>query len=614
MSAGKKAGEFAVWGILALLILGLGGFGVANFSGNVQSIGKVGDTPVSVNTYFRTLQQTLNATQAQFGTRLSLPQAEAFGIVAQAREQVIADATIDNAATDLGLSVGDAEVRRQILATPAFTGLDGSFDREGYRFTLEQSGLTEREFEANLRADATRGILQGAIVAGLTAPTSFGEALMAYAGEQRSFSTVTLQASDLSAPIGAPGDAALQTYYEANPDAFTLPQQRQITYVWLTPDMIVDTMQVDEDALRDAYDSRADIYQRAERRLVERLVFPDQASADAARAALDDGSSDFEALVSARGLSLSDIDLGDVTAASLGGDAGTAVFALSEPGVVGPVDTDLGPALLRMNAVLAAQNTSFDEARAELQAELARDAAARAIGDQVTDFDDLLAAGATLEELAADTDMQLGQIAYSDGLGDGIAGYATFRAAATAAQTGDFPELGDLSDGGVFALRLDEITPPALQPLTEMRDQAIALWQAAETRAALVAQAETMAATLAQGTPLAELGATIAEVSDLTRDAVQPPALAQAVFGLGAAGDATVIEDGDTAVLVTLDAIQAADMGDAQVVLQSTFINTQLSQSMAEDIYRQLNQALLTEAGLELDHGAIAAVHAQFHQ
>ena len=34
-------------------------------------------------------------------------------------------------------SQGDAEVRRQVTSIQAFTGLDGSFDREAYKLTLK---------------------------------------------------------------------------------------------------------------------------------------------------------------------------------------------------------------------------------------------------------------------------------------------------------------------------------------------------------------------------------------------------------------------------------------------------------------------------------------------
>ena len=100
------------------------------------------------------------------------------------------------------------------------------------------------------------------------------------------------------------------------------------------------------------------------------------------------------------GFGADDVDLGDVGKSDLGA-AGDAVFALTDPGVVGPVMSDLGPALFRMNGILAAQETTFDEAKDSLGEEMRMDAARRDIASRMDQIDDLLASGADLFELVA---------------------------------------------------------------------------------------------------------------------------------------------------------------------------------------------------------------------
>src|SRR5690606_13946061 len=135
---------------------------------------------------------------------------------------------------------------------------------------------------------------------------------------------------------------------------------------------------------------RAETYQQPERRLVERLVFGSADEAAAAWERLESGEVEFDALVEERGLTLDDIDIGDVTEKQLG-PAGPAVFALTEPGLVGPVDTDLGPAILRMNGILAAENVSFEEAREEILHDYAGDQARRMIANMREQVNDVLA-------------------------------------------------------------------------------------------------------------------------------------------------------------------------------------------------------------------------------
>ncbi|KKK53903.1 hypothetical protein LCGC14_3090100, partial [marine sediment metagenome] len=265
-----------VWVVLILLIVGLAGFGATSFGGSVQSIGKVGDTEVPLTRYARALEQQLRSFQQQTGQNITLAQAQAAGLDRAVLQQVVATTALEDEAKALGISVGDEEVRREVLQVPAFQGLDGRFDRETYEFALRQAGQKISEFEETIRAETARTLLQGAVVGGVVTPDILTDTLFGFARETRDFSWVTLEADTLEEPLPEPTEAELQTYYEENPAPFTDPEKRRITYAWLTPDMIVDDIEVDEDTLLALYDDRASQYNQPERRLVERLVFPSE--------------------------------------------------------------------------------------------------------------------------------------------------------------------------------------------------------------------------------------------------------------------------------------------------------------------------------------------------
>ena len=62
MSMGQnKIARGAVWVIMGLVVVGLVGFGSFNFGGGGQSIGRVGDTPISANRYFREVNAQLES-------------------------------------------------------------------------------------------------------------------------------------------------------------------------------------------------------------------------------------------------------------------------------------------------------------------------------------------------------------------------------------------------------------------------------------------------------------------------------------------------------------------------------------------------------------------------
>ncbi|SIO24441.1 peptidyl-prolyl cis-trans isomerase D [Rhodovulum sp. ES.010] len=611
-SVGKQASKVAVWVLMGLLILGLGGFGISNFGGSIDAIGEVGDEEISVDAYARALRQELNAQQAATGDAVTFAEAQAAGLVERVRARVIADAALDNEMKRLGISVGDDEVAREVLSVPAFQGPDGEFDRETYRFVLEQNGLTESTFEAQVRADAARSLLQAGVVAGIGPPETYAATLYGFLAERRSASLIRLTAADLDAPMPDPTDAQIAEHYKANPDAYTAPRTRRITYAWLTPDMMLDRIEPDDQMLRELYEQRIDEFVQSERRLVERLVFETEDDAAETMEAIIAGETGFDDAVDARGLTLADVDMGDVTQVDIGGDAGAAVFALTEPGVTGPHLSDLGPAIFRVNAILPAQETSYEEARETLADQAARDRAIRLISERITDFDDRLAAGATLEDLAAETEMELGQIGYTAESASGIAAYAGFREAAEILAEGDFPELLELEEGGVFALRLDEEVPPKLRPLEEVRSQVAEDWRATQTRARLTERAEALQDLLKEGVAMDGLGLPVEHEEALSRGGLTPAPLSEALFALEDAGRTAVVAVGESAWLIRLDAILPPDETEPGAAFLRESLAAQAGQGIAQDLYLYFAEALVNSAGLSLEQAALNAVHAQF--
>lgn len=610
----RRGASVFIWVLLAMIIAGLGGFGLTNFGNGVTSIGKVGARDIDVKDYARSMQQELRALSAQVGKPVSFAEAQALGMDQQILQTVIARTALDGEAERIGVSAGDAVVATEVSGMQAFQGTAGSFDRETYRLALQQNDLTESAFEAGLRADVARSILQGAVARGFAAPEAMTAPLLAYAGEMRSYALLQLGEGDLTSPLPAPTEADLEAYHTANIAAFTRPEAKKITYVALLPDALSKDMAVDEAALKALYQSRIDEFVLPEKRLVERLVFGTDAEAATAKARIDAGEP-FEALVAERDLTLEDVDLGDVAKADLGA-AGDAVFALEAPGVVGPFASDLGPALFRMNAVLAAQETSFEEARPSLAVEMQTDAARRAIGDKVDLIDDALAGGATLEDVAREQGMQIATFDYAPGATDNdpIAGYPAFREAAAKLTDGDFPEAVLLEDGGVIALRLDATVPPAPVPLAQIRERVAEAWRADALAKALSAQAIAAKAAVEGGAALGAQGI-VAVTPAITRQGFvegTPPALIEAVFAM-APGELRVIEAPGFTGVVQLNSITPADPASPEMLAGREALAQQLEQGMAQDAFALFSAGLTGAAGITLDQAAINAVHAQFN-
>lgn len=623
-----KGKSTVVWILLGLMVLGLGGFGVTSFSGGTTEVGSVGDTKITADEYARALQNEMRNLSQQTGQQITMAQAQQMGLPAMVQGQLIGAAALAEQARRIGVSVGDEKVAETIMQAGAFQGPNGRFDRTAYSEILRRERLTEADFEATVRDDESRLILQRAIAGGVEAPTPMVDQTARWLLQTRDFAWHELTADDLAEPIADPDEATLKAWHEANGDRFTAPETRKISYAWINPDMLSSEVEVDEEALRAVYDRNIEQFQRPERRMVGRLVFPTEADAQAARDLIDAGEKPFESFVIDRGLSLDDIDLGEVTRQDLGQAADT-IFAAEQPGVVGPVQTDLGPALFSVNAILDPVDIPFEEARDDLRGEAALSRAARQIQDRAPDYEDLLAGGATLEELAEETELELGQV---DWTAEGnpeegsIAGYEGFRERAADITASDFPQLFELADGGVFAMRLDEIVPPTLKPFDAVRDEVLADWKQAELQRRLLdLAAEQRLAAVAQTSPGADAEPQAEAVeepaavdwttetgmsrSDYMRGL--PPEILSQAFAMAEPGDVGVVDAGDRVFVLRLDQISDADLSteDATQIVDS--VKSRLDQSLQGDIFDYYARHVQRNSKVQIDQQAINAINAQ---
>lgn len=607
---GANISKIAVWTLMAFLMIGLAGFGVTNFSGSIRSIGSVGDKEIPVHDYYRQLQTEMRVIEQRRKARMTFAEAQEAGLDRAVLQRLIRARALDHEISQMGMSVGDAAISDQILNTAAFQGAEGKFNRESYRSMLKRMGISEGEYETSLREETARTLVQGAVVGSLKMPEAYTNVLVEYAAQQRSFTWSLLDGENLTTPLPTPTTEELTKFYDDNQDLFMLPASKTITYVLLSPDDLLDEVEVSEEEIKKAYEDRADTYNVPERRLVERLIFPNEEAAEKAAAALEVNGTTFEALAQERNLELADLDLGDVKKSDLGA-AGDEVFAAEEGSVVGPLPTDLGPALFRVNGTLTGQVTTLEDARDELRSELASARAARAVEARADELDDRLAGGETLAMLAEGDAMTMDTIDWTDGSSDGIAAYDGFRKAAAAVKEGDYPRILQLDDGGIFALQLDGEQPLRPAPFESIRDQVTTAWKAEQTTAALTEQAKDLTEKLSGGASFADVGLDAVTEENLQRSSFvenMPASVLVKAFQIKEGEVATAPGADGTLAILRLDAITSATKND-EISGMVDELRLQMNQELARDIFAVFSNDVVMRAGQQIDQQAVNAVH-----
>ena len=256
-----------------------------------------------------------------------------------------------------------------------------------------------------------------------------------------------------------------------------------------------------------------------------------------------------------------------------------------------------------MNAVIAAETISFDNAKPDLLTEAQTLAAQREIQTMFGEIDDLLAAGATLEEISEETAMEFGTYALEDGSEDGIAAYQEFRDAGNRAALGDFPELLELSDGGLFALRLDEIKEPSAIPLDKIKDRVTTDWTRDENVKLLQEEAARVEKIATTGTAFSSLSLSEERIEELTRSAVNlglPLELVEQIFDAEPGFVGSAASDG-TVIVAKLDAVNAFDAEDETGAQTLAQLQSQINSQISNDILDEFINAVSDRDGVEIN-------------
>ena len=361
------------------------------------------------------------------------------------------------------------------------------------------------------------------------------------------------------------------------------------------------------------YNKNIDEYKKPERRLVERLNYLDLAAAKSAEARLKSGDVDFDGLVQERGLTLNDVDLGDVSSNDLG-DAAEAVFGISSGETTAALEGNLGAVIYRVTGIINAQETPFSKVREELKREFALDQARRLIELEQTRLEDLLAAGATLEELASESEVSLETTIYYDGVDTGIAGYSAFRSAANAVTEADFPSMIPISGGGILAMRLNQILPQRPQEFDIVKDDVSSKWHEDALREALDTLGNERIQLVQNGEPLANLGSKYQIAENVQRNgniADIPASVIARAFELNE-GEFAMVEGTEQVYVVQTVAITEGNENSEQArSIKKSFV-TQLDQALANDIFQVFVSQVQQSVGVTLNDQALSAVHTNF--
>ena len=471
--------------------------------------------------------------------------------------------------------ISETRVLSEFEKIPAFKDENGKYDAAIARQILYSNGLNEVEFFQQYRLELLQNQLQAGIAGSNFLTRAEAQRLVNLQNEEREVEYARFDAAQFTG--GAPiDDAAIKAYYDKNGDRFMTTESVSLEYAELRVEQLASQVVPTDADLQKLYDDSRASYVVEERRRARHIVFPVDGDDDAAARKQADAvlaearaGKDFAEL--ARKYSKDTTatlggDMGFVQHSDFVGPFGDALFAMKVGDIAGPVKSQFGYHLIKLEAIQAGEAKPFEAVRAELDSQYRRDEAAKLFGETQEKISEELQGGANdLDKLARDLGLTRGSIAQflRGGGAEPLGSSADVQQVVFDDSTLNQGKIGGPVAIGEDRLVLVKVTAhhkAEVKPLPLVREEIVVLLTHERGVAAAKAAADALVPKLAGGEQLATLALAARASAEPARfvgrgDPSIPAALNSAVFeaprpeGKPVARTVT-LDDGSTAVFV----------------------------------------------------------------
>jgi peptidyl-prolyl cis-trans isomerase D len=310
-----------------------------------------------------------------------------------------------------------------------------------------------------------------------------------------------------------------------------------------------------------------------------------------------------------------------------GDKVAAAVFAAPQGAVVGPIQSDFGWVVVKVDAVKTQGGKSLAEATPEIAAKLNADKRKNAIEDVIDKLQDAIDNGSNFTEAAAANKLPVTTtpLIFANGTSKADPNFKLDPKLAPAVKTGfesapnDPPEIVSLgSDQGYVMVAPSQVVAAAPAPLASIRDQVAGDWVNDQAMKRASAAAKQIAAKASQGASLADAikqsGASLPPVRPIAARRIQlaqaqgpvPPPL-RLLFTLADGKSQAVPEPTGKGFYV----VKVTKIVPGNATLQPALIGqmqNELQRSVAEDYARQFLAAVRADVKAKRNEAAIQAM------
>ncbi|OGU21454.1 MAG: peptidylprolyl isomerase [Hydrogenophilales bacterium RIFOXYD1_FULL_62_11] len=507
--------------ILGLIALSFALFGVDSYMSGGQGSGviaEVGDVGVSREELSREIQGQTDRMRESLGSSFDPAVTETAAFRKQVLDSLIDRKALFQDAQKLKIIAPDAYVASVLMQIPAFQQ-DGKFSPQRYEAVLRQNNRTPAQFESELRQSfMLETVTSPASLAAFPSTTSLTQ-IARLVAQQREISWVDVSASTVASQIKLTLDE-VDKYYANNKVAFTEPEQVRAEYLVLDRSNVAASIAISDQAVADYYASHAAEFGMPEQRSASHILIVADKNADAATRAKAKAKANelFQTLQKApdRFAELARTQSQDPGSAAQDGHLGSfgrgmmvkpfddAVFSMKPNEIRGPVESDFGYHVIRLDGIQAAQTAPMANVRAAVIDELRKQQSQKVFADLADNFGNLVYENATsLQPAAAATKQTIQQSAWMTARqAPAPFDHPGLQAAVFSSESlksKQNTEAIEVQPGVLVAARVIEHRPARVRPLSEVRPEIETKLRAEQGARLLTKQGEATIQALLKG-------------------------------------------------------------------------------------------------------------------
>ncbi len=396
---------------LVLITLPFAFWGVESYVRNVDSdneVARVGGAKITQQELQAALREQQDRARAQLGGKLDMALFDSPQMRRVVLDSLITQRLLAEQARKAKMAVGDAQLAQFIASVPSLQE-NGKFSKERYEALVANQGMSKEAFEARLRQDLAMQQLTLPVSEGGIAGQAAAGRWLATQLELREVSEAALYPDAYSKQVTLAADA-IQKYYDDNRKQFELPEQVRAEFVVLSRDALAVQGAPGDEEIKAAYKANEARYKSPEMRRASHILI--KAGSEAEAKAAQDKAEGILAQVKKNPADFARLarqHSQDPGSAEKGGDLDwftrgamvkvfeDSVFGMKEGQISELVRSDFGFHIIRVSGVRPERLKPLEEVRAEIAAELKRDAgnkkyveAAEAFGNTVYEQSDSL--------------------------------------------------------------------------------------------------------------------------------------------------------------------------------------------------------------------------------